>query len=226
MRCKFVFNILRREGISYCMLYDDPKSGLMCERRRGRPTNAEKEEAERIKLNTDDNIDNEISALRTSLGFSSGSKLVLLLSIASDDMIRLMQMFPEVFFMDVTGCVNRQHRDFFLLAVKDSSGKTFTANITSMPSGKSWVFLTIYKHVLPFLYGKTTIRRNRLALTDEDIAEYQTFETCISSDKNYSNTTLGLCSFHALWKPYKESVKCQLPKVNATTINEIGKKYG
>ena len=108
------------------MLYDDPKSGLMCERRRGRPTNTEKqEEAERIKLNTDDAIDKEISALRTSLGFSSGSKLVLLLSIASDDMIRLMQMFPEVFFMDVTGCVNRQHRDFFLLAVKDSSGKTF-----------------------------------------------------------------------------------------------------
>ena len=215
------------------LLYDDPDTGLMVERGRGRPLKD-------CTPNNDSQNDNEgthqysctpemraeVNSLRTSLSFSAKSKLVLLLSIASDAMIELVMMFPEVFFMDVTGCVNRQKRDFFLMAVKDAAGKVFTANLTSIPSGKSWVFLTIFSIVFAFLYGKETIKRNRLGLTDEDIAEYQTFTSCIKSDEHYKKSTLGLCSFHALWKPYKSNVKPFLPKRCATVISTIGKEYG
>jgi hypothetical protein len=197
----------------------------MIERSRGRPSNEEKISREKEKLNCSQNTFDEIVDLRKELKFASGSKLLLLLSIASDDMIRLVMMYPEVFFMDVTGCVNRQKRDFFLMAVKDALGRIFTGNLTTIPSGRSWVFLIIFRWVFPFLYGVCTIQRNRLALTDEDIAEYKTFESCIVGDANYKNTKLGLCSFHALWKPYKETVKPLLPK-NGQAITEVGKDYG
>lgn len=219
------------------LLYDDPDSGLMVERGRGRPpkdgtpnnnsqdgSNTMDEGSHHYSCTQE--MRAEINSLRKSLSFSRNSKLVLLLSIASDSMIELVMMFPEVFFMDVTGCVNRQKRDFFLMAIKDAAGKVFTGNLTSIPSGKSWVFLTIFSIVFPFLYGKETIKRNRLALTDEDIAEYQTFTSCIKSDEHYKNSTLGLCSFHALWKPYKSNVKPFLPKTSATVISTIGKEYG
>lgn len=171
-------------------MYDDPATGLIVERTRGRPSNAEKQAKlakEKEVLECNNETRKEIEDLRTELGFSRQSKIVLMLSIASDEMIRLVMMYPEVFFMDVTGGVNRQKRDFFLIAIKDAMGKAFTANITTIPSGRSWVYTSIYRFVLPWLYGKETIERNRLALTDEDICEYQTFEACIESDDIYRN---------------------------------------
>lgn len=216
---------LNSEGISYVLMYDDPASGLIVERTRGRPSNTEKLAKEREVLKCTEETEKEIDDLRTELGFSRQSKIVLMLSIASDEMIRYVMMYPEVFFMDVTGGVNRQKRDFFLIAIKDAMGFAFTANITSIPSGRPWVYLSIYRFVLPWMYGKETIERNRLALTDEDICEYQTFEACIQTDEIYKKSKLGLCSFHALWKPYKQSIKPLLPK-SGDSITEVGKEYG
>ena len=209
-------------------MYDDPATGLIVERTRGRPSNAEKQAKltkEKEVLECYNETRKEIEDLQTELGFSRQSKIVLMLLIASDEMIRLVMMYPEVFFMDVTGGVNRQKRDFFLIAIKDAMGKAFTANITTIPSGRSWVYTSIYRFVLPFLYGKETIQRNRLALTDEDICEYQTFEACIESEDIYRNSKLGLCSFHALWKPYKQFIKPLLPKYGES-ITEVGLEYG
>ena len=43
------------------------------------------------------------------------TEILLAISVASDDMIRSVHMFPEEFYMDVTANTNKQKRDLFLI---------------------------------------------------------------------------------------------------------------
>ena len=158
-------------------MYDDPDSGLMSYYGKGRPNNSEKESRDKQQEDCSPEVRKQINQLRKDLKFDNKSKLVLLLSIASDEMIRMCMMNPEVFYMDVTANTNRQKRDLFVLCVKDSLGKSYPVNITVIPSGKKWVFHTIYSSSFCLLYGEKTISCNRLAITDEDVSEYSTFES-------------------------------------------------
>ena len=97
------------------------------------------------------------------MNYKEGTEILLALSIASDKMTRVVHMFPEVFYMDITANTNRQKRDLFLMVVKDGNGETFIGNAIVVPSGKRWVFNKIYKYSFVYLYGKITISRNRLA---------------------------------------------------------------
>ena len=210
--------IFDRDGISHFVVFDDPNTGLMVHSHRGRRSNAE-----RLKCPAD--VEEEVRKLRNELSYEKGTKIVLLLSLATDEMIRLVMMYPETFFMDVTGQTNRQKRDMFLMAVKDSAGKVFPGNMTVVPSGKAWVFHTIYQHAFRFLYGDVTISRNRLALTDEDQSEYGSFENCIKSMEIYKDSLLMLCTFHAIWKPFKERIYPLLPYENGK-LSPKGRLYG
>ena len=55
-------------------------------------------------------------------------------------------------------------------------------------------------------FGKVTISRNRLALFDDDRAEYGPFEHCIQTVPEYSNSRVMLCVFHAVWMPFKKNI--------------------
>jgi hypothetical protein len=81
-----------------------------------------------------------------------------------------------------------------------------------MNAGKNWVFRYIFKYIFPQFYGEITVRRNRLELTDEDPAEYKTFENITKIDDNYNKSRIMLCVFHAIWKPFKENIRPLLPK--------------
>ena len=83
----------------------------------------------------------------------------------------------------------------------------------------------IFKDVFPYLYGQTTIQRNRLTLTDEDSAEYKTFESLTVSDNNYKKSKVMLCTFHAIWKQFKEHIRPTLPK-NGIMLSPLGREYG
>ena len=74
--------ILTRNEISYVLVYDDPESGLMMTKSAGRPTKAE-------KLKTPVQLQEDVKKMRADLSFGNESKLDLLLSIATDDMIQL-----------------------------------------------------------------------------------------------------------------------------------------
>ena len=84
-------------------------------------------------------------------------------------------MFPEVFYLDGTANTNEQKRDIFLMVVKDANGKAYIGNATIIPSGKRWLYTHIYKIFLLELFGEATISRNRLCLTNDDIAEWGPF---------------------------------------------------
>ena len=94
-------------------------------------------------------------------------------------------------------------------------------------SGKAWVFRYITQSIFPKLFGDVTVQRNRLGLTDEDPLEYRTFEANTKSDKNYQQSKVMLCTFHTIWKPFKETIRPRLPKKSGgVLLSTIGKSYG
>jgi hypothetical protein len=121
-----------RQKLGLCQ-YDDPKLGLVAHtNNRGRPK-------EKSLLQGDETVESNISLIRQTLTFDKNSKLVLMISYATDEMIRATLMHPEVLFMGVIGSVNRQKRDFFLSIVHSGKDKCFPSNITVIPSGeKIW----------------------------------------------------------------------------------------
>jgi hypothetical protein len=199
------------------------------------------------KLQYDKCLHEKIQELR--IGHGTSTKMVLLLSFSTDNMIREMQKYPEVFFMDVTGRANKQKRSLFVLVGRKPNGNTFIANVTLVPSGKdhsyyfimrvqwmynhyilsigqAWVYRLVSRYIWPVHFGSVTISRNRLGLTDEERAEYETFERNIALDPNYRNSKLMLCAFHAIWMPFRQTVRPTLPKSSGGNLSKIGREYG
>jgi hypothetical protein len=190
----------------------------MHSRPRGRPPSVK-------KLDCSEKVKDEVANLRIELGLKRGTKILLLLSLASDEMIRLVTAYPEVFFMDVTAGTNRQKRGMFLAVVKDSSGKTYPGNITIVPSEKSWVFGCIFEHAFCQLYGKATLLMTQLCLTDDDRSEHGPLDNLISSGSIFVNSIHMLCIFHALYKPFQEDIVPLLPK-KGDKVTDEGRNYG
>jgi hypothetical protein len=57
-------------------------------------------------------------------------------------------------------------------------------------------------------------------LTDEDDAEYRSFEALIETSRIFAKSKVMLCSFHAIWLPFKKDL---LPKLDSCVH---GKVYG
>ena len=93
-------------------------------------------------LNVDPNISSDIKHLCDSLTVDSNTKLVLLLSFSTDEMIKRTMMYPEVYFLDCTGWASHQKRELFISVVRSPSGKCFMSNVTVIPSGDDLCFLT------------------------------------------------------------------------------------
>ena len=131
------------ENISSVVIYDDVETGVMLHNNpSGRPTKAN------IR---DVTLAEKVEDLRIAHG--SDSKMVLLLSFSTDKMIRGMQMYPEVWFLDVTGRANKQKRSLFVLVGRKPCGSSFIANVTLIPSGVYFscgvVVLLLPTHPIP-----------------------------------------------------------------------------
>ena len=187
-------------GCNYFVLTHESGKGLIARQGRGR----ESKEKKKMKLTIPNFEQEEMASLRKSLAIDDGSKVLLLVCICTDAMIKLVSMHPEVWFMDVTSSVNRQKTDLFMLAIRTPSGETFPGNFTFIPSGKRWVFQCIYQYAFTALFGKTTCSRNRLAMFDDDVAEHGPFQSCINTIPEFRNSRVMLCVFHAVWMPFKD----------------------
>ena len=49
-------------------------------------------------------------------------------------------------------------------------------------------------------------KRNRFVLTDEEDAEYRSFEAVIKSMKEFQKSTVMLCTFHGIWMAFKKDL--------------------
>ena len=136
-------------------------------------------------------------------------KILLALGIATDEMMRHVHMFPEIFYMDVTCKLNRQTRNLFVMVLKDASGEAF-------PDLSRCLFIG--------MYGPKTIGRNRLSLTDDDMSEHGLFHNCINTMDCYRLSRHMLCVFHVLVMDYSKQVYLYLPHRGSKRNRKLTKK--
>jgi hypothetical protein len=115
---------------------------------------------------------------------------------------------------------NRQKKQLFVMAVRSPSGTSLPGNLTIIPSEQKWVFHAIYQLAFPHLYSSDVCCRNQLVLTDEDDAEYKSFESVIESIDVFKRSTVMLCTFHGIWLAFKKDL---LPLLDQC---QYGKLYG
>ncbi len=92
------------------------------------------------------------------------------------------------------------------MAVRTSSGNTLPGNLTIIPSGQKWVFHAIYQLAFPELYSNEVCSRNCVVLTDEDDAEYRSFESVIETSQVFSRSKVMICTFHTIWMAFKKDL--------------------
>jgi hypothetical protein len=91
------------------------------------------------------------------------------------------------------------------MAVRTSSGTTLPGNLTIIPSEQKWVFHAIYQLAFPELYSNEVCSQNRVVITDEDEAEYQSFESVIETSEFFKFKVL-ICTFHGTWMAFKKDL--------------------
>ncbi len=72
---------------------------------------------------------------------------------------------------------------------------------------------------------------NRLVLTDEEDAEYCAFEYMIATHDAFSSSKVMLCTFHAVWQPFKRDIYIFLlskksPRGKVIELTDVGKQWG
>ena len=116
------------------------------------------------------------------------------------------------------------------MAIRTPTGKTFPGNFTIIPSSKKWVFHAIYRLAFVSLYGEHICSLNRLVLTDEEDAEYRSFESLIKTHEIFHSSYVMLCTFHAIWQPFKRDIYHLLPSTKAKDgklikLTEVGRSW-
>ncbi len=90
---------------------------------------------------------------------------------------------------------DKQKNELFAMAICTPTGKTFPGNYTIIPLSKKWVFHAIFQLAFVELYGKKVFSLNRLVLTDEEDAEYRSFETMIATHDSFKKSKVMICFF-------------------------------
>ena len=57
-----------------------------------------------MQLECPQQIEEDLAGLRNDFILNDKSKMLVLVSMATDEMMRLVSMYPEVWFMDATAC--------------------------------------------------------------------------------------------------------------------------
>jgi hypothetical protein len=116
-------------------------------------------------------------------------------------------MFLPIIFISLndTG-TNLYKQELFVMAIRTPTGRTFPGNSIIIPSSKKWVFHAIIRHAFLSLYGEFIYSLNRLVLTDEEGAEYRSFECLIATQNVFQFLRVMLCTFHAVWQPFKHDL--------------------
>ena len=87
----------------------------------------------------------------------------------------------------------------------------------------------IYKHFFITLYGEVTISRNRLALTDDNVAEWGPLDNAITTVQCWKTSRHMLCMFHAVTLVFFKDIHPKLPhsgRKKNRRLTDVGKNYG
>ncbi len=95
MTFNFVFFCFRAEINHFYVVHEN---GCLYACSKGRPTKA----LAKKRLECPDEIEEELAGFRKDFMLTDDCQMLVLVSMATDEMIRLVSMFPDVFFMDTT----------------------------------------------------------------------------------------------------------------------------
>ena len=104
-------------NLSYIALFMDKNDDLLVYKGKGRHSQEETQMNE-----AKGNLKALLRNLRNKLKINNTDLVLLALSVASDKMIWMMHMFPEVQFLDVAANLNTQNRDILFSVVKEATG--------------------------------------------------------------------------------------------------------
>ena len=103
-------------GVSLFALVMGKDGDLLVYTNKGRPTAAQVHAIEMTG-----GLRNELKKLKSELKLKDGTEILLSIYVASDEMMRVVHMFPEVGYMYVASNTNKEGCDLHLLVVKDTS---------------------------------------------------------------------------------------------------------
>jgi hypothetical protein len=101
---------------------------------------------------------------------------------------------------------NLYKQELFVMAIRTPTGRKFLGNSMIIPLSKNWVFHAIFWCAFPSLCSEFIRSLNRLVLTDEEDAEYRSFECLIETQNVFQFSRVMSCTFHAVWQPFKRDL--------------------
>lgn len=118
--------------------------------------------------------------------------------------------------MDVTSQTNNEKRPLFLVAGKDSHGKSFTAARIFLPSEQKWVFRWLCESVT---------KRNRVCITDGDNHCYDALKEAAGQNGPWKGTINVLCQWHLLSYAWRREVSLHGPVKQSNLHNIASTSY-
>ena len=107
---------------------------------------------------------------------------------------------------------NNCKKELFTVAGLDGDHHAFNAARAFIPNGQGWTFHTLFRYLLPILWGKSVTLRNRLMMTDGCAQEYLSFIQNSGKNNNFKNSLNGLCDFHSGVVSFSKIVYPSVPK--------------
>ena len=84
---------------------------------------------------------------------------------------QLFRLFPEVVTVDVVKSTNKEKIPLFTMYGKSTRGKMFTILRVFLPHEKTWTFSWLFCVLLPRMFGKPTVDKIRIIISDRDSQE-------------------------------------------------------
>ena len=89
-----------------------------------------------------------------ALNTQSHQELLLLVVWTTPEEISLLNLYPEVIYVDCTGATNTNKLPLLTITGKTCIGAMFTILRAYLPNERSWVFRWVFSTVLPKLFPR------------------------------------------------------------------------
>ena len=184
------------DDVTFVTLTDTYDKGILIRtKRKGRPS---KEEVVLRKSGVD-----SYEEIVKSLKLTGTPEILLACAWMTDSELRQLQMFPEVWYADVTNQTNNEKRQLLVLAGKNGLNQGFTGMRVFLPSEQFWVFDWFFNTCLIQMLKPDLIKRNKIVITDCDPNLYDPLRVAQSiSQSAWYLSQHKLCQFHLLCQPW------------------------
>ena len=163
---KLINYLEAEEDVTFVTLTDTHDRGILVRtKRKGRPSTEEKLQ----RLHGSDTYEE----LLKNLELTGTPEILLACAWMTDSELRQLQMFPEVWYADITNQSNNKKRQLIVLAGKNGMNQGFTGLRAFLPSEQYWVFEWFWNVCLIQLLTTVLVRRNRVIITDGDPNLYE-----------------------------------------------------